>query len=37
MEQLFNIDFKKISTTSKKEAIERKKNFDLFFKNRSTK
>ena len=26
MEQLFNIDFKKISTASKKEAIERKKN-----------
>ena len=32
MEQLFNIDFKKISTASKKEAIERKKNFDLFLK-----
>ena len=32
MEQLFNIDLKKISTASKKEAIERKKNFDLFLK-----
>ena len=32
MEQLFNIDFKKISTASKKESIERKKNFDLFLK-----
>ena len=32
MEQLFNIDFKKISTASKKEVIERKKNFDLFLK-----
>ena len=32
MEQLFNINFKKISTASKKEAIERKKNFDLFLK-----
>ena len=32
MEQLFNIDFKKISTASKKEAVERKKNFDLFLK-----
>ena len=32
MEELFNIDFKKISTASKKEAIERKKNFDLFLK-----
>ena len=33
MEQLFNIDLKKISASSKKEALERKKNFDLFLKN----
>ena len=33
MENLFNIDFKKISTNSKKEATERKKNFDLFLKD----
>ena len=32
MEQIFNIDLKKISTSSKKEALERKKNFDLFLK-----
>ena len=32
MENLFNIDLKKISTSSKKEALERKKNFDLFLK-----
>ena len=32
MENLFNIDFKKISTLSKKETIERKKNFELFLK-----
>ena len=32
MEQLFNIDFKKISTSSNKEELERKKNFDLFLK-----
>ena len=32
MGQLFNIDFKKISSASKKEALERKKNFDLFSK-----
>ena len=30
MEQLFNIDFKKVSSFSDKEAIERKKNFKLF-------
>ena len=33
MENLFNIDFKKISTLSKKEIIERKKNFELFLKD----
>ena len=33
MERLFNIDFKKISMSSKKEALERKKNFELFLKN----
>ena len=33
MENLFNIDFKKISTLSKKETIERKKNFELFLKD----
>ncbi len=32
MEQLFNIDFKKISTSSQKEASERKNFFDLFLK-----
>ncbi len=32
MEQLFNIDFKKISTSSNKEELERKKYFDLFLK-----
>ena len=37
MEQLFNIDFKKISSSSEKEALKRKKNFELFFKNWSTK
>ena len=31
MEQLFNIDFKNISN-SKKEVLERKKNFELFLK-----
>ena len=31
MEQLFNIDLKKISTGSKKELDERKKNLNLFF------
>ena len=33
MEQLFKIDLKKIPTSSKKEAEERKKNFDLFLKS----
>ena len=33
MEQLFNIDLEKISSSSKKEALERKKNFELFLKN----
>ena len=33
MENLFSIDLKKISTSSKKEALDRKKNFDLFLKN----
>ena len=33
MEQLFNIDLKKISTFSKSEAFDRKKYFDLFLKN----
>ena len=38
MEQLFNIDFKKISSSSEKEALKRKKKFfELFFKNWSTK
>ena len=32
MENLFNIDLKKISTSSKKEALDRKKNFELFLK-----
>ena len=32
MEQLFNIDFKKISSSSEKEALKRKKNFELFLK-----
>ena len=32
MEHLFNIDFKKISTLTKKEALERKKIFELFLK-----
>ena len=32
IEQIFNIDLKKISFSSKKEALERKKNFDLFLK-----
>ena len=32
MEQLFNIDFKKIYSSSKKEALDRKKNFELFLK-----
>ena len=33
MEQLFNIDLKKIPNTSKKELIERKKNLDLFLES----
>ena len=33
MENLFNIDLNIISSSSKKEALERKKNFDLFLKN----
>ncbi len=33
MEQLFNIDLKKIPTSSKKDSLERKKNFELFLKN----
>ena len=33
MENLFNIDLKKISNSSKKEALDRKKNFDLFLKD----
>ena len=32
MEQLFNIDFKKINSSNKKEAVDRKKNFELFLK-----
>ena len=32
MEQLFNIDLKKISSTSPHEALERKKNLELFLK-----
>ncbi len=32
MEQLFNIDLNKISTTSKKDALDRKKNLELFLK-----
>ena len=32
MEQLFNIDFKNISSSSKKEASKRRKSFELFLK-----
>ena len=32
MEQLFNIDFKKIPSSNNKEAADRKKNFELFLK-----
>ena len=32
MEQLFNIDFKRISTSSEQEMLKRKKNFELFLK-----
>ena len=30
IEQLFNIDLKKISNSSEKEALDRKENLDLF-------
>ena len=33
MENLFNIDLKKISTSTKKEALDRERNFDLFLKS----
>ena len=33
MEQLFNIDLDKITSSSKKENIERKKNLELFFES----
>ena len=33
MEQLFNIDLNKITSSSKKENIERKKNLELFFES----
>ena len=33
MDQLFNIDLKKISVSSPKEALERKKNLELFLEN----
>ena len=32
MEQLFDIDLDKISTSSNNEALERKKNLELFLK-----
>ena len=32
MEQIFNIDLGKIISSSKKEAVERQKNFDIFLK-----
>ena len=32
MEELFNIDLDKISNSSNKEALDRKKNLELFFK-----
>ena len=32
MDQLFNIDLKKIPVSSDEEALERKKNFELFLK-----
>ena len=32
MEQLFNIDFKKINSSNDKEAVDRKKNFEFFLK-----
>ena len=33
MENLFNIDLTKIATSTKKEELKRKQNFDLFLKN----
>ena len=33
MDQLFNIDLKKLYISSKKEELERKKNFELFLKS----
>ena len=33
MEQLFDIDLKKINSSSKKEKLDREKNFDIFLKN----
>ena len=32
MEQLFNIDFKRINSSNDKETSDRKKNFELFLK-----
>ena len=32
MEQLFNIDFKRINSSNDQEAADRKKNFELFLK-----
>ena len=32
MEELFNIDFKRINSSNNKEAEDRKKNFELFLK-----
>ena len=32
MEQLFNIDFKRINSSNDKEVAARKKNFELFLK-----
>ncbi len=32
MEQLFNIDFKRINSSNDKEVTDRKKNFELFLK-----
>ena len=37
MEQLFNIDLKKIPTSSKKDSLERKKKFWIIFKKWPTK
>ena len=33
MQQLFDIELNKIPSSSKKEALERKKNFELFLKS----